>query len=424
MKFGVREICDVVLKAKAIQKVGNKVFYKDEPVIYFDSLKTSSMEGAATTVYAQGGRGNSRLIAWEGERTVTFTMEDALLTPESFAILSGAGIVEASETEPIHEHVIEQSVDIEYSPSGAGKYLPTWTAVNTATATVNANTTYYYKEGNTYIIGNPERFQVTTSPSVYAWREKGTKTAKSYYTASWASTEPAETVIYVYVSQPPYSPVITNDEKYKTNYIYISRIQNGEVITEPFLTKANEAIYPVMGNDTTRLGYKKYRLTIPASDSSLYTADFTQGLIKDAAIVDNCTVLVDYYVEKFSGTKIDITPDKFGGNFYLEGSTLFRDTNGTDLPARFTIPNCNIQSNFTFTMASNGDPSTFTFTLDAFPDYTRFNKTKKVLASIQILEGNSGSAPRPRTAPDADAFLRIAEEATRDKTWSAVEPND
>ena len=39
MKFGVREICDVVLKAKATQKVGNKVFYKNEPVIYFDTLK-------------------------------------------------------------------------------------------------------------------------------------------------------------------------------------------------------------------------------------------------------------------------------------------------------------------------------------------------------------------------------------------------
>lgn len=66
MKYGIREICDVVLRAKAKMNVGNKTFYKDEPVIYFDSLKTSSLEGAATTVYAQGGRGNSRLIAWEG----------------------------------------------------------------------------------------------------------------------------------------------------------------------------------------------------------------------------------------------------------------------------------------------------------------------------------------------------------------------
>jgi hypothetical protein len=56
------------------------------------------------------------------------------------------------------------------------------------------------------------------------------------------------------------------------------------------------------------------------------------------------------------------------------------------MPAEFIIPNCKIQSNFTFTMASSGDPSTFTFTMDAFPDYTRFDKTKKVLAAIQIID--------------------------------------
>jgi hypothetical protein len=107
MKFGVREICDVVLKAKAAQKIGNKIFYKNEPVIYFDTLKTSSMEGAATTVYAQGGRGNARLVAWEGERTVTFTMEDALISPEGFMILSGAGLIEASATSTIKQHITE-----------------------------------------------------------------------------------------------------------------------------------------------------------------------------------------------------------------------------------------------------------------------------------------------------------------------------
>ena len=109
MKFGVREICEVVLKAKAATKIGNKVFYKNEPVLYFDTLKTSSLEGAATTVYAQGGRGNSRLVASEGERTVTFTMEDALISPAGFMILSGAGLTEASAKETIKQHTTEQT---------------------------------------------------------------------------------------------------------------------------------------------------------------------------------------------------------------------------------------------------------------------------------------------------------------------------
>jgi hypothetical protein len=29
---------------------------------------------------------------------------------------------------------------------------------------------------------------------------------------------------------------------------------------------------------------------------------------------------------------------------------------------------------------------TFTFTMDAFPDYTRFDHSKKVMAAIQIIE--------------------------------------
>jgi hypothetical protein len=123
MKFGVREICDVVLKAKSTQKIGNKIFYKGEPVIYFDTLKTSTVEGAATTVYAQGGRGNARLVSWEGERTVTFTMEDALISAEGFAILSGAGLIEPKGNSTIKVHVTEK-IDVDaYDDGGTEKLI-------------------------------------------------------------------------------------------------------------------------------------------------------------------------------------------------------------------------------------------------------------------------------------------------------------
>jgi hypothetical protein len=98
MKFGVREIAEVVLRAKSKMRVGSRTFYRNDPVIYFDSLTTSSFEGNATTNYANGGRGNARLMAWEGERTLTFNMTDALISPESFMILSGAGLIDAAAT--------------------------------------------------------------------------------------------------------------------------------------------------------------------------------------------------------------------------------------------------------------------------------------------------------------------------------------
>ena len=297
MKYGIREICEVVLKAKANQKIGNKMFYKGEPVIYFDSLKTSSMEGAATTVYAQGGRGNSRLIAWEGERTVTFTMEDALISTTGLLILTGAGLIEPTDAKPIPVHVVE----------------------------------------------------VTADENIVKAENKVTITVKKD-----VSVDPDAT-------------------------IYVMLKDGDKIISEPYIGK---------GEGKT--------ITIEAGDN--YTPDLSKfkGEGKDV-------VVVDYYTDKKSGVQqIEITPDKFGGNFYLEASTLFRDTNGVDMPAEFIIPNCKVQSNFTFSMASSGDPSTFTFTMDAFPDYTRFDPTKKVLSVIQVIteEDDESEGERKATAHD------------------------
>lgn len=316
MKFGVREICDVVLKAKAPQKIGNKIFYKDEPVIYFDTLKTSTMEGAATTVYAQGGRGNSRLVAWEGERTITFTMEDALISPEGFMILSGAGLIEASESKPVYQHVTE-TVDGSKIKKGTGS-------------------------------------------------------------------------VTIRISKKPYLPIAgENTIGIEGNYAYVMLVKNGEIVSEPYIPTHEDLEEKT--DDVT--GEVYYELTV-SSHPNYETLEEDQYEV-DAALEapgGYDSAIVDYYVKHTnnSAMQIDITADKFGGNYYLEASTLFRDQNGVDMPAEFIIPNCKIQSNFTFTMASSGDPSTFTFTMDAFPDYTRFDHSKKVLAAIQIIKDVTG----------------------------------
>ena len=260
MRFGVREICNVVFKATTTRKIGSKTFAKGQPVMYFDSLKTSTMEQATTTVYAQGGRGNTRLVAWEGEKTLTFTMEDALISEMGLAILAGANLYEAKDGDTLLIHVIETT--------------------------------------NTGKVSKPAA--------------TGTGLGVKFYA--------------------------------------LEMNESGDIVGDP--------------------------IEVTITDKTITGTGIETGKV----------YLVDYYTEKKSGaTQIDIEPQSFGGNFYIEADTLFRDVDGADHAAQFVIPNGKIQSNFTLTMASSGDPSTFTFTVDAFPGYVNGDLTKKVMATIQII---------------------------------------
>ena len=303
MKFGVREICDVVFKAKSDVKIGKTLFRKGQPVLYIDTATTSTLEGASTTVYAQGGRGNTRLIAWEGEKTLTFTVEDALLSPIGFSILSGAGLFKGSEkTTEVHVHATSAA----YTSDGS---------IDLSDA-----------------LGSSELI-CATAP------------------------------------------------------IFVS-------ITEPDGSVTGELIENL-------------------------TVDETGKKIIGASIEAGKTVLVDYYIIKQAGnvSELQIDAENFAGYYYVEASTLFRDQNtGKDMPAEITIPNVKIQSNFTFTMAATGDPSTFTFTMDAFPGYTYFNPSKKVLCVIQVVEDSEAATSimesvMPHTE---DEEIKIEDEAFKD----------
>ena len=273
MKFGVREICDVVFKAKADTKIGTSTFKKGQPVLYIDTAKTSTIEGAATTVYATGGKGNTRLIAWEGEKTLTFTVEDALLSPIGFSVLSGAGLFK-STTDTVHVHT-----------------------------TANA------------YVGSDGTIDITDS------------------------FETAEQI-------------------------------DG---TAPVFAMVTEADGSITGDLITGLAVAQNGKSLTGATSTYYGK----------------TVFVDFYITKASAniSELQIDAGNFAGYYYVEASTLFRrESDGVDMPAEITLPNVKIQSNFTFSMASTGDPSTFTFTMDAFPGYTYFDRTKKVLCVIQVVE--------------------------------------
>ena len=228
------------------------------------------------------------------EKTLTFTVEDALLSPIGFSILSGAGLFNGSENQKtVHVH---------------------------KTATVTATS------------GDP-------------------------------------------------SPILNLSGAINTN----SRLDgNAEVknqketicSTAPIFVLPVETDGSIIGDMINEISVKGNTLT-------------------GSSIEAGTTYFVDFYVvrEAADVTELQIDMKKFGGYFYVEASTLFRDQNtGVDMPAELTFPNVKIQSNFTFNMASTGDPSTFTFTMDAFPGYTAFDNTKKVLCCIQVVNDTDTSS--------------------------------
>lgn len=91
------------------------------------------------------------------------------------------------------------------------------------------------------------------------------------------------------------------------------------------------------------------------------TVDENGKVLTSADITVGKTYFVDYYMQKKSSvvSEIQIDAENFGGYYYVEATTLFRrQSDGVDMPAELTFPNVKIQSNFTFSMASTGDPST------------------------------------------------------------------
>lgn len=327
MKFGVREIVDVVFKAAADnQKIGTKIFKKYQPVFTIDTATTSSLEQSTTTVYAQGGKGYARLIAWEGEKQMTFTVTDALMSPMGLAVLTGAGLIKPSGDNLTHVHMtINKTLNAEGKANITLEDLQEETGFTTATS-----------------------FQVCVKSDIqpYATRLDGSGAGIDWY----------ENVSWVI-------------ESLGAEYQQVD-------IDHPITVLVQEK-------------------------------DNTNTLVP----VQNATVQLDFYLVMNNSkavTEIDIEPGSFGGYFYVEAQTLYRrEDTGLDMAAEIILPRVKVQSNFTFTMAASGDPSTFDFVMDAFPGYLRFDKTKKLMCKIQVLGSDAdgvgdtghthGTGPDPET---------------------------
>ena len=86
-QYGIKEVCDFTLYD--IGADGKPTV----PVLYLDTLKVSTLEQTAEDTSAKGGKGNADLIIWDFGKEINITLEDALFSAKSMAIMFGNGTV-------------------------------------------------------------------------------------------------------------------------------------------------------------------------------------------------------------------------------------------------------------------------------------------------------------------------------------------
>ena len=82
-RYGIKEVADVTFYEIAEGGVPGA------PVLYLDTLKVSTIEQTAESTSARGGKGNPELIMWDYGKEITVTLEDALFSAKSMALMYG-----------------------------------------------------------------------------------------------------------------------------------------------------------------------------------------------------------------------------------------------------------------------------------------------------------------------------------------------
>ena len=99
--FGVKELYEVVLKAKIPMVFGERHLEKDEPVLYFEKIKFSSLTEQNKPIMARGGWLNMPQVIWEDRSEVEFVLTEGVMTNVSMGVLLSANVVAKEKNTPM-----------------------------------------------------------------------------------------------------------------------------------------------------------------------------------------------------------------------------------------------------------------------------------------------------------------------------------
>ena len=168
-RYGIKEVCDVTF-----YELDNSGM-PTNPVLYLDTLKVSTVEQTAENTEARGGKGNTALISWDYNKEINVTLEDALFSAKSMAIMFGNGQVysygDADNTSPTDTYIMKTETFTAASTATAGSTAAT--DISTAAISAGWGTQYAGPDGKLYNKVNP-KFYDATGATVSKFEEKKT----------------------------------------------------------------------------------------------------------------------------------------------------------------------------------------------------------------------------------------------------------
>lgn len=118
--FGVKELYEVVLKAKVPMQFGSRRLEEGEPVLYFENVSISMLSERNSPIMARGGWSNMPRVIWEDRSEVTFSLTEGVMSSISMGILLSANMTEKQEGTSIAVPIREGPFELD---TGGGFYL-------------------------------------------------------------------------------------------------------------------------------------------------------------------------------------------------------------------------------------------------------------------------------------------------------------
>lgn len=99
--FGIQDLYQVILRAKAPMIFGERQLVAGEPVLYFENIKMATINESNKPIMARGGWQNMPQVIWEDRSEVQFTLSRGVISNTSLGILLNSKVIAKEINESI-----------------------------------------------------------------------------------------------------------------------------------------------------------------------------------------------------------------------------------------------------------------------------------------------------------------------------------